>query len=305
MSFTADRLLDRIRLKVQVNRWRSFAVFILVLFALSLLSNNVKLMKISKDHIARVDITGIILEDRFRDQRLEELKSDKNAKAVIVYINSPGGTIVGGETLYNSLREISQVKPVVAVMGSVAASGGYMTAIAADRIFARSGTITGSIGVMMQTAEFTDMADKLGIKFLTFKSGDMKGLPSPMEKLDQKTAAIIDAGVADGFDFFINLVKERRKLTEENLKKISDGRIFTGRQALEQNLVDELGGEDEAVTWLVSNKKIVPNLKIKDIQIQNKDDLFSRMYAKVISSNNSYVSKIMGEGIVAIWNPSM
>jgi protease-4 len=262
-------------------------------------------MKISKDHIARVDITGIILEDRFRDQRLEELKSDKNAKAVIVYINSPGGTIVGGETLYNSLREISQVKPVVAVMGSVAASGGYMTAIAADRIFARSGTITGSIGVMMQTAEFTDMADKLGIKFLTFKSGDMKGLPSPMEKLDQKTAAIIDAGVADGFDFFINLVKERRKLTEENLKKISDGRIFTGRQALEQNLVDELGGEDEAVTWLVSNKKIVPNLKIKDIQIQNKDDLFSRMYAKVISSNNSYVSKIMGEGIVAIWNPSM
>jgi protease-4 len=305
MSLSADRLLDRIRLKSEINRWRSLTIVVAVLFGLSVVSNSVDLSGATGDYIARISVTGIILEDSDRDQRLKAVRDDKHVKAVVVYVNSPGGTIVGGETIYRSLRDIAKVKPVVAVMGSVAASGGYMAAIAADRIFTRSGTITGSIGVMMQTAEFTGMAKKLGVKFITFKSGEMKGSPSPMEKLDPKVATVIDAGIADGYEFFLELVKDRRPLSGKELRDLSDGRIFTGRQAVANKLVDSLGGEDEAVKWLVSEKKISAKLKVKDVELKDKKDFLSQIYSKVMGSGTSYISQMLGNGMMVLWKPSI
>lgn len=300
MPLSADTILDRIKLKSQINKWRSLSIVAVTLLLLSLVfkNDNIPTNPIN-DYIARVSIEGIILEDRERDQKIESLAKDSKVKAAIIYINSPGGTMVGGETLYDAIRKLSNSKPVVAVMGSVAASGGYMAAIAADRIYARAGTITGSVGVMMQSAEITELSKKVGVNFLTFRSGDMKGSPSPFEKLDEETKKIIDENIKDSFTFFINMVKERRKLNNKDLSIISDGRIFTGRQAVSVNLVDDIGGEDAAKLWLDENYNINSSTPVKDVKLRQEKIWLERVYSKITGPDF-----LSGSGMMAFWQTS-
>src|ERR1700754_2601744 len=171
MPIDPDLLVDRRRLRRQISVWRTLAVIALVgVIAAGIGRAHV----FGERHIARLSVTGVITDDPDRTRTIREAAEDANVKAMIVRIDSPGGTVVGGESLFKQLRELAGKKPVVAVMGELAASGGYMTALAADQIFAREGTITGSIGVIMQTMDVTGLLEKVGVKTEALKSGPYK-----------------------------------------------------------------------------------------------------------------------------------
>ena len=232
-----DAILDRRRLKRRLIFWRVFAA----LAVMALMAVGIgKFVTRGDSHIARLSIDGFIAEDRERGDAIDKLVVEDDVAAVIVRINSPGGTTTGSEQIYYGLRRIAAQKPVVAVIGTIGTSGGYIVAIGADHIIARETSLTGSIGVLFQTAEFTGLLNKLGIKPLTFKSTPLKGQPSPIEPPTDEVQRALAELVADSFDWFSSLVQQRRKLGETALKAATDGRVFSGRQAVKLNLVDAM-----------------------------------------------------------------
>lgn len=305
MPLSADRLLDRIRLKAELAKWRALAIGAATLFFIVFFVNITSLHTYKKDSIARITVSGIILEDVERDKELLALKNDDSVKALIIYVNSPGGTIVGGETFYESLRAIAQVKPVVAVMGSVAASGGYMVALAADYIVAHKTTITGSIGVMLHAAEITELSQKIGVNFTIFKSGELKGAPSPFETLTPKASKAIQESIKDSFTVFADMVAERRNMEPEKVLPLADGRIFTGRQALQNGLVDALGGENEALQWLYSQKGISKDLPVKEMLVKDDRSYFEKLFTTFAGIDKNTIGILNNNGILALWNPTL
>lgn len=203
-------------------------------------------------HIARVYIDGVIFDDPARDMFLEEIRDNPDVKAVILRINSPGGTTVGSEALFDSIRRIADQKPVVAVLSEVAASGGYITAIAADHVIARGNTVTGSIGVIMEYPDFTGLMEQIGVEMQTIRSSDIKGGPSPFRPLTEEQRAEELVMIEDANEWFKSLVVERRELSVAELSKVATGGVFSGRQALEIGLVDALGSEHDAREYLES-----------------------------------------------------
>lgn len=305
MPLAADSLLDRIKLKSQLRRWRSLALFMIIALGFLLLNKpTVSIMGLEKGMIARVSIKDVIFEDEDRTEILEGIAKNDSIKAVVVHINSPGGTVVGGEMLYDSLRTIAAKKPVVAVMNSVAASGGYMVALGTDYIFAHRGTITGSIGVVLQTAEFTELADKLGVKFLTFKSGPLKAVPSPFEKLPAEGRDAIQSSVEDTYNLFVDMVVERRKLPRATVLKLADGRVYTGGQALKYQLIDAIGGEKEAVKWLQEKKKIAPSLEVREIKLEKQKGFLENVLSSFsFMGHKFFAPKIASGGLFSLWLP--
>lgn len=272
---TPDYLIERRQIKSRLLIWK-FAAIILIAIVLLLVGKNfapkdVLPINSNEDYIASVLIDEIILEDEKRDKKLKKIIDDSHIKALIVNVNSPGGTVVGSEKIYNILRKISEKKPVVIVMGTMAASGGYLISLGGDYIVSHNGTITGSIGVILQTAEVTELAQKLGIKFNNFKSGELKAVPNPTEKLTEEVRVAIMENIEDTYNFFLELVSERRNLPIEEVKKLADGRLYSGRQALKLKLVDAIGSEDTALKWLQEVKKV--NLTVKDYQLKPKPKL--------------------------------
>lgn len=310
MSLTPDILLDRVQLKARLRKWQiaSAVLAVFALLALTVFSNpgkdkEVNVGEVKEDYIARIKIDGVIMDDTYRDKVLRKLTNDKYAKAVILSIDSPGGTTAGGEELYEQVREISKSgKPVVVVMRTLAASGGYMAALAGDHIIARNGTITGSIGVLLQSAEFTGLADKIGVTFNTIKSSELKASPSPFEKLTPRAQEAIQSLIDDYYNFFVQLVAERRKMDFAKAEKLADGRVYTGSQAVKNGLVDEIGGEKEALAWLQKNKKISEKLEVEDVKTKEpekslKDVLFGD------SKETKILDQITANGLLAIWQP--
>lgn len=301
----ADEIIDRIRLKQRLRKWQMLTLLVVILALLVLIKsvNGVKteVGGIHGDYIARVTLEGIILDDLYREKVLQELAEDKNAKALILRIDSPGGTTVGGEAIYGQIRKISEAgKPVVVVMRTVAASGGYMAAIAGDRIFARHGTITGSIGVIAQTAEFTELASKFGIKLENFKSAELKATPSPFEKTTPKAAAALQNVIDDFYNYFVTLVAQRRGLTQEKALELADGRVYTGAQAAVNGLIDAIGGEEEAKEWLETEKKINKNTKIQDIEIIEPETTLLEHILGDPERSQIY-QRLNLSGLLAIW----
>ena len=193
---------------------------------------------------------------------LRKIEKAKQVKALLVHIDSPGGTTAGSEAIYQRMRAIAKERPVVAVLNTVAASGGYITAIAADHIVARGNTITGSIGVIFQWAQVKQLLSNIGITMQERKSGALKSEPNIFSEPSPETLAVTDAMIRDSFVWFTDLVKERRQLSGPQMTLISDGRVFTGRQAISAKLVDKLGGEDEAIDWLNSEHKIDKKMRV-------------------------------------------
>lgn len=304
MAFRADYLLDRALLKSHLANWRALAILFGVLFLLALTVRSFDSVNTQIEHIARIEIEDIILQDRERDMILNDIAEDENIKAVILHINSPGGTMVGGETLYRALSHIAEKKPLVAVLGSVAASGGYMAAVASDYIVSHQGTITGSIGVMFQTAEVTELSKKLGIEFITFKSGELKGSPSPLEKISEKAKKVVDASVKDSYEVFVQMVAEGREaLSIGDVRKLSDGRIYTGRQAFTHKLVDALGGEEDAITWLGEQGEEFLDMEIKDRTIYKELEGLRKFYAMIMGKDDYFSAKFRG-GMMVLWDGS-
>ena len=277
MNISSDYLIERRQIKSRLLIWKLAAIILIAIVFLlvgkDFAPKEVLPINSNEDYIASVLIDEIILEDEKRDKKLKKIIDDSHIKALIVNVNSPGGTVVGSEKIYNILRKISEKKPVVIVMGTIAASGGYLISHGGDYIVSHNGTITGSIGVILQTAEVTELAQKLGIKFNNFKSGELKAVPNPTEKLTEAVRVAIMENIEDTYNFFLELVSERRNLPIEEVKKLADGRVYSGRQALKLKLVDAIGSEDTALKWLQEVKKINVNLLVKDYQLKPKPKL--------------------------------
>lgn len=304
MALEADQAVDRRRLKRRLSFWRAATVIAVAALAIVAVARNRDALMpfVEKPHVERLAIDGVIGDDPERSAALKEVAKNDRVKALIVAINSPGGTVVGSEALFHELRAIAAKKPVVAVMGTLAASGGYMTAIAADHIVARDGTITGSIGVIMQTADVTGLLDKLGIKAEAIKSAPLKAVPSPLETLTPAGRAATQAVVMDMYDMFVGMVADRRAIPLDEAKKLADGRIYTGRQAVAVKLVDEIGGEDEARAWLESAHGVPASLPISDVKIERDTNnvlgLVGGMIGKALFSE-----RLTLDGLVALWHP--
>lgn len=182
--------------------------------------------------MARLTVTGLIAEDRERDEALLRVAEDGSVRALIVAIDSPGGTVSGGEALHRALAKVAERKPVVAVLRGTAASAGYMVALPAARIFAREATVTGSIGVILQTVEFAGLLERLGIRAEALTSGALKDQPSPFRPLTPEGRAALEAVVQDLYAQFVAMVAAGRRMEPERVRALADGRVFTGRQAL-------------------------------------------------------------------------
>ncbi len=302
MSLDADYVVERRRLKRRLTFWRVLGVVALVA-AIVAAAGRFDLRR-QQDHVAQIAIGGLILDDPARDEALKEVADDDKAKALLVKINSPGGTYVGGEALYESLRRVGEKKPVVALMGTTATSAGYMTALGSDHIIARSSTLTGSIGVILQTADVTGLLDKIGIKSVVVKSGPLKAQPNPLEKFSPAARKATEAIIADYFDMFVTLVAERRPLSRDQVLKLADGRVFSGRQAKKAGLVDALGAEPEARKWLSETHEIADSLPVEEVKIEHDDepwrDLFDSMIGKVMFSE-----RLSLDGVIALWHPDL
>jgi protease-4 len=266
-SSSVDSLVERRRMRRQLMFWRAaaFVVLALAIIGLAWRFGGVGTGSPLQAHIARVSITGLITGD---DASLKLIRDvgESNAQAVVLSIESPGGTTTGSERLYEEIRRLSteKKKPVVAVVGTLAASGAYIAALSADRIFAQGNSLVGSIGVLIEYPNFAGLLDKVGVKFEAVKSSPLKAAPNGLEPTSEEARAAMASLVADSFDWFKTLVKDRRRLSDEELAKVDDGRVFTGRQGVPLKLVDALGGEREAIKWLENEKGVAKDLPIRD-----------------------------------------
>lgn len=307
MSLDADTLLDRMQLKQQLLRWRSFAILLLTALALLLVHRSIDVTDISQpEYIASISIDGLITVDDRMVALIDRIREDKNARAVLVDINSQGGTAIGGEELYLALKRLREEKPVVILMRTLCTSAGYLTALGGDHLLARKGTLTGSIGVIIQSFEATELAESIGIEPIIVRSGDLKAVPNPLEKIEPEQRAFVKSVVEDFYAFFLAIVKDERELSDASLKLITDGRVFTGSQAVEVGLVDAIGGKREALEWLEANHNIDKETRIRKLEPDyEKASLFGRLNqaaSKALQKAENLPLTL--DGLLLIWQPS-
>ncbi len=317
MSLNSDLIVDRRRLRRQLTFWRVLAVLIAVA---ALIGGGLAWgggFRTAKPHIARITIEGLITG---KQETIDLLRRTNHAgvKAVILRINSGGGTTSGSETLYNEVRRLAASKPVVAVIDGVGASGAYMTAIGSDRIIANGSAIVGSVGVIAQIPNFTKLLDTVGVKVESVRSTPLKAMPSGIEPTSPEARAALEETVGETYRWFRALVGERRKLEAEALAKVTDGRVFTGRQALELKLVDALGGESEAIAWLEQEKGIAKAIEVRPYTVRRNVSLIPGLTSLtglvgLISGETSgtfqeQAREFLGagalDGLVSVWHPA-
>ena len=269
MSLDADAIVDRRRMRRKLTFWRVTAV-VVALVAIGggalLFVPGSRLMPPGA-YISRIKIQGLIRGNQDRIEALERLGRSR-ASAVIVHIDSPGGTTAGSEQLYDALRELQSKKPMVVVVDGLAASGAYIAALSADHIIANETSLVGSIGVLFQYPNFTDVLKTIGIKVEEVKSSPLKAAPNGFEPTSPEARAAIEAIVLDSYAWFKDLVKNRRKMDNGQLTRVADGRVFTGRQAVGLKLVDGLGNEKTALAWLEKERKVPANTPVRDYSLR-------------------------------------
>ena len=274
MGLETETVLDRRRLKRQISFWRVLGIAGVVAgLATALAVYGPDGTASKRQQIARITISGIITDSRAQTKMLKDLANAKHVSAVIVDVNSPGGTTTGGEALYEGLRKIAEKKPVVAQFGTVAASAAYITGLATDYIVARGNTITGSVGVIVQWPEVSGLLDKVGVKMNEIKSGPLKATPSPFAPIDERSRKITEEMIAESQQWFVGLVEKRRGITPSSVPGLTEGRVFSGRDALRHKLIDEIGAEAEAVRWLEDKRQVPKGLKIIDWKPRANIDL--------------------------------
>lgn len=289
MSINADEIIDRRRLRKKISFWRITTFVILGVTLLGMIGfglNKAGLSSASTDHIARVKITGVITNDAPMLKLLKKLKDDNKVKAVILNISSPGGSTVGGEAMFEAVRELAQKKPVATNVGTLAASAGYMIASASDHIVARRSSIVGSIGVLFQYADASELLDKVGVKVKAIKSSPMKAEPNPFNPASPESVAMIDRLIQDSYKWFVEIIADRRDMKEFEVLRLADGSIFTGSQSLENGLIDAIGGEDVAIKWLNEEKQVDKKLKVIEHKPKRPTDS--------IFGNPAAIAKIAG-----------
>jgi len=265
MSSDADLLADRRSLRRKLSLWRLLAVVGVIGAAVigGLAWSGRTPGSFAQSHIARVTISGFISGDR---RTLDLIKSveDGNAAAVLLKIDSPGGTTTGSEALHDALRRLAAKKPMVAVVDGLAASGGYIAALSSDRIVARQTSLVGSIGVLFQIPNVGRLMETIGVRLEEIKSSPLKAAPNGFEPTSPEARAALQRVVDDNYDWFKRIVRDRRRLADAELAAVSDGRVHSGRQAVTLRLIDEIGGEPEAIAWLEREKGVAKDLKVRD-----------------------------------------
>lgn len=312
MSLNADALVERRRTRRKLVFWRALAFVAIAagLVALAMALGGGEFARKGTAHIARVTVSGVILQDPDVTRMLRDIEESDSVKAVVVSIDSPGGSTTGGEALYDGLRRIAAKKPVVATVGTLAASAGYMTAIAADHIVVLRTSITGSIGVYFQYGNVAELLDNLGVSVNAVKSAPLKAEPSPFTPEVPGAREMIGRLVDDSYQWFVDIVAERRGLPRPEALRLSDGSIYSGRQALELKLVDAIGDEETAISWLEKERGVTADLPVVDWQPADgygELPLGSRVASAVLralglpSLGLSEVPAL--DGLVSVWHP--
>ncbi|MFO7911955.1 MAG: signal peptide peptidase SppA [Desulfotignum sp.] len=205
--------------------------------------------KESRANIGIIEVTGPILSSKKIIENITTFRDDDKIQAIVVRVDSPGGGIGPSQEIFRELMKTRKAKKVVASMGSVAASGGYYVAAAAEGIMANPGTITGSIGVIMEYVNIMEVAKKIGISPVVIKSGEFKDMGSPLRELGENEKKLLQELVDELHLQFVTDTSRARNILLEDMTKLADGRIYTGQSALELNLIDRLGNLDDAVSW--------------------------------------------------------
>jgi len=321
MPLDADQIVERRRLRRKVTFWRTLGVLAVVAAAAvvaALFASDT--VPASSPHIARVVIGGVIRNDAERVELLEAIGRSP-ARAVIVSIDSPGGTVTGAEQLYDALRRLSARKPVVAVVEGLAASGGYIAALGTDHIVSRRNGLVGSIGVLFQFPNVTELLKTVGITVEDIKSSPLKASPNPYTPTSPQARAAVESLVADSFGWFRGLVGERRKLSDNALNTVADGRVFTGHQGLELQLVDEVGDERTARAWLAREKGIPETVRVRTWRTRRISSEFGwlmgavrtaaeglglpQLGALLSGSAQDALQRAQLDGLLALWHPPL
>jgi protease-4 len=320
MSLDADAIVDRRRMRRKLTYWRISAVIfaVLAIAGLAFVLIPGRQLFTAGAYIARVKVQGLIRNNRDRVEALDKL-SKSRARAVIVHIDSPGGTTAGSQQLYDALHALQAKKPMVVVVDGLAASGAYIAALSSDHIIAHDTSLVGSIGVLFQYPNFTDALKTLGIKVESIKSTPLKAAPSGFEPTSPEARAAIEAVVLDSYAWFKNLVKQRRHMDDAQLAAVDDGRVFTGHQGLGLELVDALGNEQTALAWLAKEKNVPATTPVRDYSLEPRFSELSFLHmaawtfqaiglsaiAQRIEDWGSVqaVERLNLDGLLALWHP--
>ncbi len=323
MSLDADLIVDRRRMRRRLTFWRATAIGVIVLgiaAAAALAGNRIRGFGLHP-YIARLTISGLIRGDQDRVEQLDRLARSSLARAVILHVDSPGGTTAGSEQLFDSLSRLREKKPLVVVVDSMAASGGYITALAGDHIVAQQTSLVGSIGVLFQYPNVTDLLDKIGVKMESVKSTPLKAAPNGFEPTSPEARAALESIIQDSYAWFKGIVQDRRHLTDAQLQTASDGRVFTGHQAVDLKLIDEIGDERAALAWLGKEKKIDTALPVRDYSLHSRFSDLTFLHAaalaildvaglnKLAERFDSWgtigaVQRFNLDGLLALWHPA-
>jgi len=239
--------------------------------------------------VVRLRIEGVITEDRRLLEVIEEARTDSSARAMLLVIDSPGGSMAGGEALHGALKRFAEKKPIVALMGGTAASAGYMIAMPAQHVLAREATVTGSIGVLLQSFDISELMARLGVRPDILATGPFKAQPNPFQPLTDQGRAEMMRVLEDLHGQFIAMVVAGRRMDEARVRPLADGRVFTGRQALGLGLIDAIGGEAEARAWLAAQKDVPEALPVRDLEPRDRVEKFLNRYV------GSLVKTLMAE----------
>ena len=322
MSLDADLIVDRRRMRRKLTFWRVLAIFVVIVAVVAVTATVARRgdagITAGGDYIARVKITGLIRNDQERVNSLERLAKSRSAKAVIVRIDSPGGTTAGSEQLHTALKIVAAAKPLVVVVDGLAASGGYIAAMSADHIVAQETSLVGSIGVLFQYPNVGDLLKTVGVKIEEVKSSPLKAAPNGYEPTSPEARAAIEALVKDSYAWFRGMVKDRRKMDDATLDQVTDGRVFTGRQGVALKLIDQLGNEKTAVAWLEKEKGLKADTPVRDWQLKPRFSDLSMLHlatavildavglssiAQRIEGSVLAIERLNLDGLLALWHP--
>ncbi len=324
MSFDADAIVDRRRMRRKLTFWRVSAILIVILAVIGAgfaFVPGSRLMP-QASYIARIKIQGLIRGNENRVEALDRLGKSR-ARAVIVHLDSPGGTTAGSEQLYNALKQLREKKPVVVVVDGLAASGAYIAALSSEYVIAQETSLVGSIGVLFQFPNFTEVLKTIGVKMEEVKSSPLKAAPNGFEPTSPEARAAIEAIVVDSFAWFKALVKDNRHMDDAQLAKVADGRVFTGRQAVGLKLIDALGNEKTALAWLEKEKKVPATTAVRDVALEPRFNEFSFLYVAAYLASSGFQAaglstvaqrieewggsqafeRLNLDGLLALWHP--
>ena len=268
--------------------WRGILISIILAITISLFLNFNNLSS-NFSHIARISINGVIFDNSETIEIIDNLAKNDNVKSVIVRINSPGGSVVGSESLYVAINSLSQKKPVISLMGEIATSGGYIVALASNYILARKNTLTGSIGVIVENQNFSELSEKIGVSIDTTKSGKIKGGQNPLSPSDPLVKINNQKLVNYSFDWFISIIKKNRDINQSVIELVSDGRTLTGGMAMDLGLIDGIGSEKEALKYLEKKYPDFKGLPIIDIETPSQKSFLNAFINRISIGNLKFV----------------